>query len=252
MERNSIVCYNSVMSNILIAGKDLPDCLSLAEGFSSTGRQVFAACKNNAEIPAFDSQNIFFTQWNRGSEVSSRSFLIQAETKIHDINEYLIYFDAANYGPQFELDKASDLSFAIDTMINSYLYFTTELLARLEQRRDNAVIVFLLKSLPSKYDLTKAGNKNSHPTSRIVSTAQNAFRTIAENIATSVGEKEYLSVILAEYDENNEFFKNDKACSLWLANCLDCLENQKNKQTQKQAIQWNKAGSKLKSGFGFF
>ena len=242
------------MSDFLLIGKDLPDSLELAQGFTSTDSKVYAISKSEAEAASFQADNIFTSALNHASAISSRSLIIKAETKLSGLNRYIIVFDAYNYATKFELDRPEDLSPAIDSMISSYQYFINELLFRLEQKKEPAFITFLVKTYPSKYELLINGNKNIniHPVSNIVNTAQNAFIALAENISTLVGERNYLSVLLTKCDPSNELFNNETAIAAWISQSLETLETQKNKQTVKQAATWVKTGGKLPGGFPFF
>ena len=73
------------MSDILIAGKELPECLELAEGFTNT-KKVFISAKKDIDLSPFESEGIYSTNWNKASAISARSFLITAETKMKDLN----------------------------------------------------------------------------------------------------------------------------------------------------------------------
>ena len=241
------------MSDILIVGKELPDCLELAESFVTT-RKVFSVAKDDAEATNFEAEGIFGSTWNKASAISSRSLIIKAETQLENMNQILLYFDSYYYGTKFELDKTEDIAFAVDSMISSYQYFINELLIRLEQRKDPVSIIFLAKTYPSKYENLHSGNKNVniHPTSNIVNAAQQAFISLAENVATLVSEKQYLSVVLAKCDQTNELYNNEKALSTWIKQSFDSIEGFKNHQNVKSACTWLKAGSKISNGFSLF
>ena len=139
------------MSDILFSGKDLPDSIDWAEGLASINRTVFTSTKDDSDAENFAAENIFSATWNRTSAVSARSFLIKAETKFTDINEYILYFDSYYYSTKFELDKTEYVTAATDSLISSYQLFINELLSRLEQKKEPAVIAFIAKTYPSKY-----------------------------------------------------------------------------------------------------
>lgn len=241
------------MSDILIVGKDLPDSLDLAEAFVTT-RKVFSVAKDDAEATNFEAEGIFGSTWNKASAISSRSLIIKAETKLENMNQILVYFDSYYYGTKYELDRTEDVASAVDTMISSYQYFVNELLIRLEQKKDPATIVFLTKTYPSKYENLHAGNKNIniHPICNIVNAAQQAFIALAENTATLVNDKQYLSVVLAKCDHTNELFNSEKELGNWVKQCFDSVESFKNHQSVKSACTWNKAGVKISNGFSLF
>ena len=97
--------YNKPMSDILFIGKDLPDSIDFAEGLASINRNVFTTTKDDSETENFAAENIFSATWNKTSAISARAFLIKAETKFTDINEYLLFFDSYYYSTKFELDR---------------------------------------------------------------------------------------------------------------------------------------------------
>lgn len=241
------------MSDILIVGKDLPDCLDFAECFVTT-RRVFCVSKEEAETSNFEAEGIFSSTWNRSSAISSRSLIIKAETKLEELNQIVIYFDSYWYAQKFELDRTEDVSTAIDTMIAGYEYFINELLLRLEQRKDPVTVVFLAKTYPSKAENLRSGNKNVniHPTSNIVNSAQSAFISVAENVATLVGDKTYLSVLLAKCAQDNELFNSDKQLAGWIKESIASIEGFKTHQSAKQACTWIRAGGKVSAGFSLF
>lgn len=254
LDCDSIVCYIINMSDILLIGKELPDVLEFAESISLKERRIFTTCKNATEVSNFEAENIFSATWNKNSAISARSLIIKAETKLDNLDEYLFYFDAPYFASKFELDKSEEVSAAIDSMISSYQYAINELLYRLEQKKEKAIISFLIKTASSKFDVLQAGNKNvnSRPVSNIVDSAQMAFKALAQNVATLVAEKSYLSVLLAQNLPTNELYENEKEVVSWLMNSINEIKNAKNKQTAKQACTWVKVGAKIPSGFSLF
>ena len=242
------------MSNVLFVGKDLPDCLDFAEALAKTGRKVFTTEKLNAETSNFDSANIFKCTWNRSSAISSRALIINAEAKLQPVDEYIVYFDSVYYNAKFNFDRTEDLSQAIDSTISSYQFFINELLFRLEQKKDQATIVFLVRTAPSKAELIKNPGKtpNLHGSTNIVNAAQSAFISFAENIATLVNDKPYLSVMLGQCTMQNELYNNEKEIAQWVCQSIDTIKAQKKHQNAKQALTWVKAGGKVPTGFLLF
>lgn len=241
------------MGDILIVGKDLPDCIDFAEAFVAT-RRVFCVSKVEGETSDFEAEGIYASTWNRSSAISARSLLIKAETKLEELNQYVICFDSYWYAQQFELDRTEDVSAAIDSMVTGYQFFINELLLRLEQRKDPVSVVFLVRTYPSKAENLRSGSKNVniHPTSNIVNSAQQAFIALAENIATLVSDKPYLSVLLAKCDKDNELFNNEKHLANWVKESISVMEGFKNHQGVKQACNWIRAGGKVSNGFSLF
>ena len=240
------------MSNTLLIGKDLPDSLGFAEVLADSGRSVFGTAKSEADAAKFESEKIYATTWNKASAVSAHSVIIQAETKLESFDEVVFYFDAANFCTQFELDRTEDLSNGIDSMISSFLYASTELLKRLDQRKEKASVLFLIKEYPSKYEMLSSKTAGLVPASTVVSAAQAAFCAIAENFATNVADRDYLSVVLAKCGFTNDFYKNEDGIADWVVSVLNTVKTLKNPQTVKQACKWNKVGGKLSTGFSLF
>ena len=242
------------MSNVLFVGKDLPDSLDFAETLAKNNRKVFTTEKLNSETTNFESANIFKAAWNRSSAISSRALIINAEAKIPPVNEFIVYFDSYYYASKFNQDRPEEISLAIDTMITSYQLFINELLFRLEQKKDDAIITFLVRTEPSKADILKNAKKtpNQRGTSNVVNAAQSAFISFAENIATLVNDKAYLSVLLAQCNAQNELYDDEKKLAEWVCQSMDAINGQKNHQSVKQALSWVKAGGKVTGGFPFF
>lgn len=241
------------MSNLLIVGKDLPDSLDFAESFSKKDRIVFTSLKQGSEYANFESENIYCTTVNRASAISAHSFILNAETKIQSIDEVLFIFDAQYFQNRFPSDNESEISTATDTMINSYIYFTTEILKRIDQCKEKVTVSFLLKSIPSKLELLQSSSKiNLLPLSNIITIAQNAFISIAENFSTNIQDKPYLSVLLAKVPAISDAPQSDLEIGNWLCAAFDSLKNAKHQQTLKAASTWNKVGSKISSGFSLF
>lgn len=241
------------MANLLIIGKELPDSLDIAEAFSVNGRTVFSSLKPGADFANFESENIFCAPTNRASAISAHSFLLNAETKIQTIDEYLLIFDAPYFQSKFQSDNESEISLASDTMINNYLFFTSEILKRLTQNKEPAIVSFLLKTAPTKLEVLQNQSKiNVLPTSNIVSVAQSAFIANAENFASNIQEHPYISVLLSKVPYGTDQLQNDKEIGNWLCSAFDSLKNSKHNQNLKAAATWNKVGTKFSSGFNLF
>ena len=67
-----------------------------------------------------------------------------------------------------------------------------------------------------------------------------------------MGERDYLSVILAKCAYSNELYKNEDAIADWTISAFDTVKTMKNAQTVKQATTWNKVGAKVSTGFSLF
>ena len=240
------------MNNLLLVGKDLPDIFDFAEKLASLDRRIFTVSKTETESSNFESQNIFSSTWNKGSSISSHTLLINAETKLEKINEAIFYFDSSYFASHFDSDKIEDFAPAIDSMINSFLYCSSELLRRTDQKQENLTVMFLCKSSLSKYEAFNQKTAVANSVSTIVSLAESAFERLAENFSVNVADRKYLSVILAKNQINNELYKNEKETAAWAASAFDFISAMKNHQTVKQAGIWNKVGSKIQTGFSLF
>ena len=241
------------MADILIVGKDLPYNLDFAEAFVAT-RKVFCVARDETEVNNFESQGIIASTWNQASAISSRALIIKAETKLEELNQFVLFFDSYWFGTKFELDRTEDVSVAVETMISGFQYFINELMLRLEQRKEPVTVAFVVKTYPSKAEIIHSGNKNInlHPTSNIVNAAQQAFISLAENFATLVSDRQYLSVLLAKCEHTNELFNSDKQLGSWVKESIGVIEGFKNRQGVKQACTWVKAGGKISNGFSLF
>lgn len=242
------------MSNILLIGKDLPDNLEFAETFTTKNpeSQVFTSAKSGTETSRFESERIFSTTWNKSSAVSTHAFLIKAETKLQKINHIVFYFDSMHFQTKYELDKPEEISSAIDNMMAPYLYASSEVLKRLEQKKEKTVVSFMLRTYTSKLESLTSKTPGILPASSIVNIAETAFCSIAENFAVNIIDHEYLSVLLAKSTPANEFYKSERQTALWLIESMESVLSQKNKQTLKQASTWNRVGAKLQGGFSLF
>lgn len=238
------------MSNMLVIGKSLPANIELAKKITTTGRKVFFVTEDKSI--SFEEQNIFSSMWNVSSAISSHSLLINCENSLGSIDEVLVYFDVNKFCSQFEVDKIEEISKGFETMITSYYHFVSDLLRRIDQKKEKVSVMFLLKDYPSKYEMILSKNSAIVPCSTIVSVAKSAFISLAESFSTNVLEKSYLSVLLAKCSLNNEIYQNENEIFSWILNTFDSLKNQKNPQTIKQSTIWNKVGSKIQSGFSLF
>lgn len=240
------------MSNTLFIGKDLPDGLEFAEALADSGRSIFGIAKSEEDSAKFESEKIFSSTWNKSSAVSAHSIIIKAETKLESFDEVVFYFDSSYFCTHFELDRTEDISNAVDTMINSFLFSTNELLKRIDQRKEKITVGFIVKEYPSKFEMLSSKTSGIVPASGIVSSAQAAFCAMAENFSTNINGRDYLSVILAKCNYANELYKSEDMLADWLVSAFNTVKTMKNPQTIKQATTWNKVGGKLQTGFSLF
>lgn len=241
------------MSNILFVGKDLPDCIEIVEGMLNE-KKVYTSAKKDLDLSPFNSEGIYSFNWNRSSAISSRSLIINAETTLENLNQYVIYFDSVFFNSKYELDRTENVSSGMDMLFTGYQFFLNELILRLEQKKDPCVISFVVRTYPSKYESFHTNSKalNLVPTSNIVNAAQSAFISLAENISTQVAEKPYLSVLLSKCEVGNELYNDEKALGSWISTSMDVFQKSNNHQSIKQSGTWVKAGSKVSAGFSLF
>lgn len=241
------------MSNTLIVGKDLPDSLDFAQIFSKSGRKVFVSGKQDLESEKFETENIFTANWNRDSGISARSLLIKAESKLQKIDEVVLYFDSLYFASKFDADKTENVTPAIEQMITGFQFFINELILRMGQRNEKIIISFLVRSVPSRYEMNFTNTYktlNVFPASNIVISAEKAFMALAENTAALIGDE--ASVFLGQCTATNDYYKNEQEIARWMISAFDVLSNPKTKYGAKQAVVWNKAGSKFSTGFSLF
>lgn len=240
------------MPNTLLVGKDLPDSLDFAEVLSKLGRKVFVTNKSELDSAKFDTDDIFSGTWNRNSAISARSLIIKAETKLKKIDEVIFYFDALHFATKFDSDKTENVSAAVEQMITGYQFFMSELLMRIGQRQEPIVISFLIRSAPSRYEMANAPmykNLNLFPCSNIIAAAEKAFEVFAENTAVMLHSEENITVFLGQCNAANELYKNEQEIIRWLISSIETVANAKNKS---KSVSWNKAGSKISTGFSLF
>ena len=240
------------MPNTLLIGKDLPSCLEMAEALSASGRKVFTPAKSSTELTKFESENIFACTWNKSSAVSTHAMLINAETTLQNIDEVIFYFDSNYFCTQFETDRTEEISAGTDTMFTSFLFASNELIKRMDQKQGKILVSFFVKEYPSKAEIAASKTAGTVPAASIISAAQAGFASIAEDFASLTESRSFLSVLLAKCPYSNELYKSEKLLADWLASSMDSIHNAKNHQNVKQALCWNKADSKVQTGFSLF
>ena len=247
---------------ILIAGKDLPDGTDFVDGAEVKMRQVAVTAIKGAK-PA-TSPNITAFEWQRTSPIRARTLILDAETAFKKIDEAVLYFDEGYYATRFNLLTPQECSQSCDEMILGYQYLALEILSRfekkysmsagLEEKAPPPKLVFLIKNSLSECDVGKNGALRANvpiASGPLVSAAAAAFQAFAENIAAIYGAREYVSVILARGDINNEAARLDRTFGEWICSYLDEVDKLKSKPSLKQSLNWVKAGAKG-PGFSLF
>lgn len=240
--------------NILIAGKDLPSSADFAESFALANYGVVVAGKiedNNSISPS----GVIVAPWNKTSAVSARSLMIHAETVLGSLENVVLYFDAPQFSAQFNSFTIDECPKAMDIMISGFQYLALEAITRIEQRRNNGKIIFMLKTHPTMMDVIQSAtlrNSTSAPANPFVAAAEAAFATFAENVVAYVQNKENISVLLVTGDCQNETMQKDKNLASWLASYIEAYDSLKTKPSAKSSATWIKAGSKNPGSFSLF
>ena len=247
---------------ILIAGKDLPDGAEFVEGAEIKMRDIAVTAAKGAKPAA--TANITAFEWLRTSPINARTLVLNAETEFEKIDEAVLYFDENYYSTKFNLMTPQECSQSADEMILGYQYLALELLGRFEKKYSMGAgleekgrppkLAFLIKKSCSEFEAAKNSSLRSTTpiaSGPLVSAAAAAFQTFAENIAALYGVREYVTVLLARGDNSNESAARDRALGEWICSYMDEVDNQKNKLSLKQSLNWIKAGAKG-PGFSLF
>lgn len=246
-------CYNFIMSkNILIAGKDYPDSEDFVEKIA-LGEFNVSCAGNTAEDSVKPSSGITICDWNRDSAISARSLIIQAETANGFTDNYILYFDAEYFTAKYSSCSTDICARACDSMILGFQYLSLAILNRIEQHKTPAKILFILKTNPTMNDVIHSSalkKMNITPSNPIVSAAEAAFATFAENLAAQEMNNDNVSILLITGDQQNETMSSDSNLGSWLKEYISACDQLK-KGIQK-STNWIKAGAKASGGFSLF
>lgn len=247
---------------ILIAGKDLPDGSDFVDGAEVKMRQIAVTAIKGSQ-PA-NSPNITAFEWQRTSPIRARALILDAETTFKKIDEAVLYFDEGYYATKFNQLTPQECSQSCDELILGYQYLALEILSRfekkysmsagLEEKAPPPKLVFLIKNSLSECEAAKNTALRSNvsiASGPLVSAAATAFQAFAENIAALYAAREYVSIILARGDYNNEAARLDRTYGEWICSYLDEVDKLKSKPSLKQSVNWVKAGAKG-PGFSLF
>lgn len=240
--------------NILLAGKNLPDSVEIAENFSLCGFDVITTGKQE-DKKYLQNSEISVVPWNKTSAVSARSLVIQSELKSGQLDNALLYFDGPLFASQFTSFSIDESPRALDEMVSCFQYLAIEVLTRFEQHRNNGKLIFALKTHPSVNDVLHSStlrNSTSGPANPFVAAAESSFATFAENVAALYGDKENIQILLLTGNSQNEFMKNDKNFAGWLSEYLRQVDGLKTKLDAKKSTSWIKVGTKSPGGFNLF
>ncbi len=229
------------MANVLILGKDLPESTDFIKSFELNAHKIFTPVKTGS-IVNMDNDNIITCNWNKASAISTKAMLIQAESRLENLDKIIIYFDACHFAENFQNDRVDELTAAMENMIYGYQYLIGELLTRFRQKAPDCQILFLLQTVPSKATLSK--NPGAVPCNLSVAAAQKAFEALAENAAYSFYDLNSVTPIIAVCDPSNSLYRQDHGLGEWALTFTDTVSQMKNRPTLKQCTSWIKAGSK--------
>ncbi len=238
--------------NILIAGKDFPDSEDFAEKLALGEFNIVAA----GTVPdgmASPASGLSVSPWNKDSAISARSLVIQAETINGFTDNYILYFDAPYFTAKYESCSTDVCARACDSMILGFQYLALEIVNRIQQHGTDAKLIFILKTNPTKSEVLRSSalkKMNITPSNPIVSAAEAAFATFAENLAAQEIETRNITILLVAGDIQNEFSADDRALASWLKDYIKaCDESKKGVST---STNWIKPGAKAPSGFSLF
>lgn len=241
------VILGFMIKNLLFAGKDFP----AGEKFFSAAANVEITAlitKNSNDDETSDNPHILL--WNRGSVVSARSLVIQAENLVTSIDAACLIFDGPYFSSQYNDSNTNSTLEAANDLIVSYQLLSRALIDRFLQKKHGRLI-FLLKPALTTADAYK---KKSDPSAysqnagAIVSAAQSAFETFAENFACmyaeSAPEKTILIKAGSEEDEDIAAFVLKKLSS----------EDEKSllKKNTKDQVKWLSVSGKEEGALSFF
>lgn len=246
---------------LLVAGKEIPDGGNFVAGAVTSGRKTVVSKSSQNENVATPSGSSSYA-WNRPSALSARSLVLKALTELGNIDECVIYFDETYFLKQYDgIDNAAENVRVIEELISSYQYLTMEIISKIQKQIKNQLqtssekrnlrLVFLHKTNISLSEsiLTRSTSKASTP---FLTTASQAFKAYAENVAATLIENEDITPLLVNCSMDNEFYENDNALAMWLFGYLNQLYELKRPLSPKQKLSWVKAGTKTPGGFGFF
>lgn len=238
---------------ILIVGKDLASTRDFAEAFSLSDCSVAVAEDSSKNSVAASSVSV--VTWNKVSSVSARSLIIQTETSIGFVDDYILYFDSPLFASEYSSFSADNCQKSCDEMIAAFQYFAIEAINRIEKRNVPGRLIFIVKTHPSMKDFLQSPsvkNMVSIPANPFVAAGEAAFANFAENVAAMEIERENVSVLLVSGDSQNETMQNSSSMASWLCDYINALDNQKSKGSGKNSVSWVKAGAKMPGSFPFF
>lgn len=186
--------------NLVIVGKEYPNGTSYALQAQSLGFNVFLSVQEKTAITE-DTESLKFFVWNRESQVSSHSLVINAENTFQSIDTAVILFDANDFLNMFDDKEISDYVRATDALVLSYVYLVNEFYNRFKLKK-HGNIVFIYKGLPTLADVKKSSKSKTENQldnlGIILSVVQSSFKTFAENFAAENSEDKGVQISLID------------------------------------------------------
>lgn len=275
----NFICYNFIYmeKNILIAGKDMVDGGSFAEGCSVSGRLVAISgaepdaddsrrrtiAERRADVAAYEEARsieakagICTIEWNRSSPLSARSFVLEAESIYGRIDEAVLLFDEEWFASSAEKLDAEEIARVSDYMTVGFQYLALELISKFERANSAeqpSTLVFMLKEGPCTLDVMKVPALKTGVNaiaSPLVAAAAASFASFAENIAALYADSRFVNILLVRSDPDSDVSGHDDQLSRWLCSYMDELCEKKN---VRHSVQWIKSGAKVaQSPFSLF
>ena len=254
----------------LVAGKDMPACTKFADTLAQSGRRV-VACGDYEDIKDESgtterqqklmdmASGVSTVQWNRGSPISARTLILNAESVFKTLDEVVLYFDEELYASRANQVDLQECSRGSNEMVLSYQYLTLEALNRFRARKTEenpGTLIYLLKEGPSAADAVRAPSLRNGAysiASPVVAAAATSFMAFAENIAAIYGDLPYLNVLMIRGDKSMDIVANEASLAKWLVYYTDSYFEQKARKNIKTSLNWVRPGTKLQgNGFSIF
>ena len=268
--KNSKLWYIGGMAiTTLVAGKDMPACTKFADGLVQRGRYVVVSGPEstddedtNAEDAKSDRQQklmgkasgVATVEWNKNSPISSRTFLLSAETIFESLDEVVMYFDEELFASRADQVDIEECARGCDEMVLSYQYLTLEVLRRFEHRHnadEPGKLIYLIKEGPSAADAVRAPSLRNGAysiASPVVAAASSAFIAFTENIVALYGDLPYVEFFLVRGDKTQDLVANDTAFAKWLGGYIDDTAKLGEPSSAKKSLNWIKPGTKVQQG----
>lgn len=236
---------------LLLAGKDI-----------NTATEFIQECEKNGRQAVFtsDPETEKSFLWHPSSPISARALIVKAESKMHNIDEAVLYFDEPYYAETFTKFTTQECSKVITEITAGFQYLTLELISRFEKKPTSTFLSSSLSSVAEQEQNTETEKKNpklvfiikkaANKSLPHIAAAASSFMSFAESIAIMYHEQEKaaINVMLVLADCDNEL-KTESEIAKWLCNYINETE-QKGKVHQN--LNWIRPGAKVPRGIFSF